>query len=309
MRYLETRTAHYWQDRHSAVVAAPVLLSYVLEHLRRLLTFLERPLFPSERSRLCTLASETAQLIGDLFFELADYSQARSFHQQAIRAAQEADHPALEATAWGRLSFAWTYSGNPQKALFCTQQARSLAEGKSSQIVQAFLCAIEAEVQALLNNRGAALKALDDAERLERLSRNTEEHPWLHFDHARLEGYRGICFRYFYYPKKSQTTAFLAQAQKALEDALNSLLPSMLHHRPTLLIDLASIYTQQGEVEAACAHALQATTILAQMRSGVGTQRLLALRRDLAPWRDTTYVKNLDEVVATLLVPERRSGA
>jgi len=284
--YLEMRTTHYWSDRHSAMVASSVLHSYVLEHLQKIVTFLDCSLLPSERKRLCALASGTAQLIGHLFFDLGDYSNARNFHKKAILAAQEADDTALEAVAWGRMSFTWTYSGNAQNALPCLQQARSLAAGKTSPVVQAYLWAVEAEVQAIVHNRETSLKALDEAECIDIQSQKEEGHYWLHFDRSRLEGYQGTCFRRFYHPEDSQTIVFLTQAQKNLKDALVLLSPSMMQRRPTLLIDLASTYTQQGEIEEACERAIQAIIILAQLQSRTGMQRLLQLRQNLATWHE-----------------------
>ncbi len=305
-KYLETRTACYWRDRHGAIVASSVLRDYALEHLQKILTFLEWSLLPSERRRLCALASGTAQLIGHLFFDLSDYSNARNFHKKAIQAAQEADDTALEAVAWGRMSFTWTYSGNAQKALPCIQQAHSLAIGKTSQVVQAYLWAVEAEIQAILHDREASLNALGEAECINKQSENAEDHYWLRFDHSRLEGYQGSCFRHFYHLEAPKTVAFLTQAQKALKDALAHLSPSMMQRRPALLIDLASTYTLQREFEEACEYAIQAIIILAQIKSRTGMQRLLTLRQDLAPWRDTSYVKKVDEYIEALLVPEWR---
>src|SRR5450755_928048 len=306
-RYLETRTAHYWRDRHSAMVASSLLLGYVLEHLQKILTFLEGSFLPSERRRLCALASGTAQLIGHLFFDLSDHRHARKFHEKAIQAAQEANNTALEAAAWGRMSFTWSYSGNVQKALPYIQQARSLAAGKTAQVVQDYLSAIEAEVQAMLHDREASLKALGEAEWINKQPENGEDQYWLRFDRSRLAGYQGTCFQRFYRPEDPQTSAFLLQAQKNLKEALALLSPSMIQRRPALLIDLARTFTQQSEIEEACDHAIQAIIILAQLQSRTGIRRLLTLRRDMNPWLDTSYVKNVDEHLEALLPEWQRS--
>lgn len=144
------------------------------------------------------------------------------------------------------------------------------------------------------------------AECIEKQSENAEDHYWLRFDHSRLEGYQGSCFRHFYHLEAPKTVAFLTQAQKALKDALAHLSPSMMQRRPALLIDLASTYTLQREFEEACEYAIQAIIILAQIQSRTGMQRLLTLRQDLALWRDTSYVKKVDEYIEALLVPEWR---
>ncbi len=108
--YIERRTATHWQERHGAVLSSYDLLSYVLEHFQRVVSLLESPLLPSVRERLCSTLSEVAQLAGHLLFDMGEYVKAREFHKTAITAAQEANDPALQAVAWGRMSFTWTYS-------------------------------------------------------------------------------------------------------------------------------------------------------------------------------------------------------
>src|SRR6266567_631934 len=101
LRYLEYRTSSYWRDRHSAALASCDLLSYVIDHLQKVIVLLEGSLLPVVRMRLCAIASGIAQLIGELFLDMAYYAQARKFHETAILAAQEACNPTLEAVAWG----------------------------------------------------------------------------------------------------------------------------------------------------------------------------------------------------------------
>jgi transcriptional regulator with XRE-family HTH domain/tetratricopeptide (TPR) repeat protein len=305
-QYLETSTIRYWRDRHSAVVASPVLLSYVLEHLQKILVFLESSLLPSERKCLCSLASVTAQLVGHLLFDLGDYLNARKYHREAIKAAQEANNTALEAIAWGRMSFTWTYSGNAQKALPYIQRARYLAAEKTSLVVQAYLSAVEAEVQAILENREASLKALDDAACIAKCPQNEEDTYWLRFNRSRLEGYQGTCFRRFYNSEDPKTASFLIDAQKSLKDALALLVPSMIQRRPALLIDLASTYAQQKEIEEACEHLIQAIIILAKIQSKTGVKRLLMIKQDLESWSNTQYVKAVDSYIEALVLGERK---
>src|SRR6266566_1699496 len=167
LNYFELRTEGFWQDRYSAALASKDLLSYVLEHLQKVLTLLEGSLYPSVRTRLCSISSGIAQLAGHLLFDMSEFARARNFHQLAIAAAQEGNNQALEAVAWGRMSFTWTYSENPLEALRCIQEARRLAEGNVNTTVRAYLAAVEAEIQAILGRSESCLKALEVAERVE----------------------------------------------------------------------------------------------------------------------------------------------
>jgi transcriptional regulator with XRE-family HTH domain len=296
--YLEARTAQYWQDRHGAMLASSDLLGFVIEHLQRVIDLLEETLLPSVRIRLCCIASGIAQLAGHLLFDMGNSAQARTFHHLAVIAAQEGGHQALEAVAWGRMSFTWTYSQHATEALSCIQEARRLAARSVNSVVRAYLAAVEAEIQATLAQRAVCLEALDAAEEVEDRQYPKEEVYWLHFDRSRLAGYQGICFRRLYHPDDARTQSFLNKAQQALTDALSLLELTRIQRRPTFLIDLASTYAQQGDVDGAYEHATQSLSILAQTKSQTTVKRLLTLRQELEPWKDTQSVKNLDQQIA-----------
>lgn len=142
-------------------------------------TLLEEPLLPSIRTRLCCTASGIARLAGHLLFDMGELAQARNFHQLATAAAQEGGNQSLEAVAWGRMSFTWTYGENALEALHCIREARRLAARNVNTTVHAYLAAVEAEIQAILGNRECCLKALDSAKRVEDRLSPQEEMYWL----------------------------------------------------------------------------------------------------------------------------------
>ncbi len=294
LHYLQTHTESYWRDRHSAALASTDLLDYVIEHFQKVTQLLDRPMFPSQRIQLCVIASKTAQLAGHLLFDMGNYIEARQVHQAAIMAAQEVDNHALQATAWARISFTWTYSGSAPEALRCIEQARCLAIGSANSTVRAYLAAVEAEIQALLGDSTACLKALDQAEHFEDEQHSLEDSYWLRFDRSRLAGYKGICFRRLYRPGVPQTASFLMEGQNALKDALAQLAPTRVQRQPVLLIDLADTYTLQGDIEAACEYATKAIPLIDQIKSQAAFRRLLQLRQALKPWQKTQQVQGLD---------------
>lgn len=306
--YLEARTEQYWRDRHRAALPSSVLFSYVVEHLDRIIVLLEGSLTPSARTRLCCIASNAAQLAGHLLFDMGEFAQARSFHQAAITAALEGDNRALEAAAWGRMSFTWTYADHAPEALQCIQEARRLAAGKANITVRSYLAAVEAEIHSLLRNTKACLQALDDAEKVEDQQHQQDGMYWLNFDRSRLSGYQGTCFKHLYDPGDARTHSFLSQAQQVLKDALARLDPAKIQRGTALLIDVADTYMQQGEIGVACENATQALSIIAQTKSHTATQRLLTLRQQMNPWKDTLNVKNLDEQLSAFITPEWDRG-
>jgi hypothetical protein len=298
LQYLQTHTEGYWRDRHGAALASCDLLDYVIGHFQKITRLLDRPMLPSQRVQLCVIASKAAQLAGHLLFDIGNYGEARQFHQSAITAAQEADHQALQATAWARISFTWTYSNNALEALKCIQEARRLAAESSNGTVQAYLAAVEAEIQAILGDSTACLKALHEAEHIEDQRHSLEDSYWLRFDRSRLAGYKGICFRRLYRPGNPQTISFLTEGQNALKEALAQLSPTRIQRQPVLLIDLADTYTLQGNIEAASEYATRAIPLIDQIKSQAAFRRLLQLRQALKPWQETQQVKNLDSQIA-----------
>src|SRR5579872_4876143 len=193
LRYLEHRTASYWQDRHGAILASTDLIGYVLEHFQKTVELLERSLLPAQRIQLCAIASKTALLAGELLLDMGQYEQARRFDRVAITAAQEANDQTLEAISHGRMSLVWTYSKNYQQALINVEQARSLASKIANVTANSWLAAIEAEAQANHHKYNDCLKALDQAERSENLLPIAEDSYLIHFDQALLLGYQGAC--------------------------------------------------------------------------------------------------------------------
>jgi tetratricopeptide (TPR) repeat protein len=302
LSYFRKCTENYYQDRHDANAASFDVLTYALDHFRKVTDLLEEPLLPTIRIHLTSAAGEVAQLIGELHFEIGNYTKARAYHEAAIRAAQEANNQALQSIAWGWMSFSWTYSGDEQKALICVQEARRLAAGSTNSTVRAWLAAIEAEIQANLDDLQACRKALDGAECVEDQKHSRKDSHWIHFDRSLLGGYRGICYLRLYRPGDAERTVLLGKAQKALTNALELLDPALMRRQPTYLADLASTYIRQGEVGKACEQAIQAVAIAAQIKSRMVTERLLTLRRELEPWKDTQSVKNLDGHLAPLLL-------
>ena len=300
LTYQELRTAGYWQDRHRATLSSRDLLRYVFQDLEQVVKLLEESVFPSVRARLCSIASGIAQLAGHLLFDLGELASARTYHQLAITAAREGDHLPLEAVAWGRMSFTWTYGGNSQEALRCIQEARRLAPHSVNRTVQSYLAAVEAEIHAVLGNRESTFKALDVAARLDDRQYSQEEMYWLRFDRSRLAGYQGICYRRLYRPDDPQTHSFLDKAREALTEALATLDTARIQRRPALLIDIASTYAQQGDAEGASEHAMQAFTILAQTKSQAVAKRLFWLRQELELWKETQAVQNLDQQIGLL---------
>lgn len=227
------------------------------------------------------------------------YARAREFQNSAITSAQEANNQALEAISWGRLSLGWIYGDHTRNALDCVQEAHRITASNNT-LTKAWLAAIEAEVQANLHNRDACLRALDESEHFEDQHHLPEDNYLIHFDRSLLEGYQGVCFGKLYHPEDTQSAMYLEKAQIVLIDALARLDSSTILRQPTYLRDLADTHVKKGEIEEACERAIQAVTIASQVQLQKVVKRLFTLRQELEPWKDTQYVRSLDDHLAPL---------
>ncbi|HLG61209.1 MAG TPA: BTAD domain-containing putative transcriptional regulator [Ktedonosporobacter sp.] len=299
-QYLEICTRQFWYNRQSAVFSSRDLYRPVYAHLQKMIALLEGSLLPTERTRLCSLLSQTAQLLGELSLDMGHYGQGKAFHQAALAAAQEAEDHFLTVVSWGRISLACIYGKSFSDALTSIQTARSLAEKHSTPMIQGWLAAIEAEIQANLSQANLCLQALEDAECFDNQPVSPLESYLVRFDRSLLGGYQGVCFRVLSHPEHNQASFFLQKAQNALEEALVSLDSLFLQRKPTLLADLAVVSIYQQNIEEACTLISQAATLATQLHLHKVTQRLGALRKPLSPWKELASVKILDAHLAFL---------
>jgi tetratricopeptide (TPR) repeat protein/transcriptional regulator with XRE-family HTH domain len=292
---LEAITKSYWTLR--ARSASPDLLHGILGHLETLTQFLQSSLLPTTRNRLCTLAGETAQIAGQTFFDMHDYSSAFACYQVSLEAAQEAGDLPLQAIGLGRMSFLRTYSGQPETALSLIQEAQRLAEQSATIITRSWLAAVEAEAQAKLDtpNTTACLKALERAERIvDQNTQTPEEDPYrTGFNPSRLEGYKGVCYIHLQQPET---------ARNALHKALTLVSPLPMRRRSTIFTDLAATHVQEGNIEEASQLLHQALDITTQTKSLTVLQRIRNLRAKLQQWENSQVVKNIDEHITSVLI-------
>jgi transcriptional regulator with XRE-family HTH domain len=267
-----------------------VLLRYVLERLIVVGDLLERTTHQSSRIRLAIVASELAQVAGEILFDLKENEQAEHYYNVAMGAARVAQNDAMQAVILGRKSFIPIYEREATRAVPLLEHAHVLTKQHAPDITRAWLSAIEAEAMANAQNEFGCLQALAKSEFfLERGQLAEQPHP--RFTSTILQGYRGIC-----YIKLRQPLA----AQKVLNRALAESDPQRIRHRSILLTDLATTYIHCEEIEEACKYASQALTLLSQSRSTRVLERIAELRRLLEPWKTTAAVQHLDEQMAEL---------
>lgn len=303
INYLDQQTRLYWRAREEYVFPANILYNRVIQHINDITAFLIRSLLPITRQYLCEIVCRAVLLAGVLLYDMGHYEKARQHYMVASQAASEANNFILQALVWGWMSFTWTYAKQYNDALHCIQRANHYVTQTPDSAVQAWLGAMEAEIQAHLQNRNACLQSLIHMERGFGTSPSQTISYLFEFNPVLLLGYKGVCLQHIYQKQQPETHHFLEEAKEALEQALQSNAP--LKRKLYYLTDLAGVYAHQGEVERACYYTSQTISLILQIGNGSKTiqQHLLQTRALLHPYQETTHVHTLDEQMAPLLLP------
>jgi len=277
----------YWQMR--TTIGYRFLLSGLQGHLETVTKLLQISQPPTIHQHLCIIASETAQYLGAIFFDMKDHPSARAYYHVSIEAAQEANDYSLWAVGLGRMSSLPIYSDLPQKALPHLRQAQDLASRHDVATTRAWLASVEAEAQANLHDESACLRALKQSEHFLGLSAAGDTPHEVRFDYPRFLGYKGVCFLRLEQPD---------EALEALNEGAKLIDSTSVRQQSIILVDSAAAYAQKAEVEVACERAIQALTLTDQTKSELVLLRLRDFRRIVKKWETASYVKEFDEQMA-----------
>lgn len=287
-------TGSHWELVYGGVPKRDLIFG-VQGHFQSIIHFLQSSPLPSIEQQLCSIASQQAQIMNEIYFDMHDFQKAAIYSKFSIDSAQKANNSALYAVALARMSFLYTYNHQFKEALSFLQVARRYAEQSTDITICCWIAAIEAEVQANIfahhndiQALNASLEALDHAERI--VEQAGDDTFWTKFSPASLAGYKGICFKQLQKPE---------EAQIVILDALNTITKDIPGGQATMLTDLAAAYAQQGEIEEACNRASQALSIINDQTQSVNAlQRVIDFRANLERWASTSHIRNLDEQIA-----------
>src|SRR5262249_20119705 len=115
LAHLEELTHVYWHLYRSAIAKVD-LLSSLSGHLLTITRLLRTSQTVAVQNRLLCLASNTSQIVGEVYFDLNALELANSYYTLAIESAHEVDNHTLEALALGRKAFLSVYKGEYHSA-------------------------------------------------------------------------------------------------------------------------------------------------------------------------------------------------
>jgi len=282
---LEGITERYWRLCANTSLD---LLGNVIEHFRTIIHLLQQGQARDAVQRLCSLAGESAQILGKTLFDLQEYTLAWSYYTFSLKAAQAAGNQELWAVGLGRMSLLLIYWHQPHEALPLLQEAQQLAV-QNPRIV-CWLAAVKAEAYAHLGDAEACDASLHIARALALQASTAEDRYATGFNPSRLAGYEGACFVRLRQPDR---------ALPALQQALTLLDPQAIRRQSTLFTDMGIAYAQQGDMKRACQFAIQALAITTQTKSLSVLERVRQVYTELEPWKDVEKVKDLERQLET----------
>ncbi|MGW1602948.1 helix-turn-helix transcriptional regulator [Streptomyces eurythermus] len=285
----EALADHLWRvygladDKHT-------LYPVIRRHLGSLTEDMERARGHTGHKRVGTRVADLYQLAGELFFDARDNALSAHCYALAASAAKEARAYDLWACALTRHAYVELYAGRaPSAASLLSAAARVARRGDSALSTRHWVSAVQAEVHAAVGDFDACARALDAAEEVRALSGPVHNGGWLRFDGSRLAEERGACY------------VALGRPDLA-EDVLTSALARELgpRRRAAVLVDLAALGAQRGDVDQVIHYAEEALAVAGQTRSGYVSAKLDGLRPRLAGLSADVRVPDLHRRIAAL---------
>ncbi|MET9317246.1 helix-turn-helix transcriptional regulator [Kribbella sp. NPDC003505] len=267
----------------------------VTQQLAQLVERLKRTHRAATRQALCELTCDLFQLAGEVFFDNDQYTSAAHCYTLAAQAAREAGARDMWACALTRHAFISVYEQQFAETVpMLTSAADLAANGDSALSTRYWVSAVQAEAAAGLGDLSACERALERAEQVRGLGRDSQTGGWLRFDGSRLPEQRGTCYTLLGKPDL---------AEKSLQAALNTSVS--LRRRGSVLVDLANVGVMRRDVEQTVSYATAAMDLTKQSGSGVIARKLSGLNRELASHRHDAQLVRLSEDISARLSVER----
>jgi tetratricopeptide (TPR) repeat protein len=235
-------------------------LRHQIDHMQDLLMHLPAV---GQRAALAGALTEASALAGWQALDREDHTQAWAHHERARHAAREAGSPLLLAHATAQQTVILLALDDTALAVEQAAYARSIAT-RGPALMRAWLAAAHGETLAAAGDRGAALRAFDDAYGLLPADPVDPALPFLFLGGAHLDRWRG----------NALALVGDAEALDQLTAALARLPPTWARARSRLLVDLAYAHAAAGDRDAALGRAREARAIARQISSDHQIRRL-----------------------------------
>ena len=293
IREMEARSAGF--HRLEEIVSAPALLKGVTVHLREVSTLLNGSAGTSEdnlRRRLIVVAGESSVLAGWLASDIGDSTTARNFYDTAMKAAIEADDPAIGACALAYRSYIPSTKGaNGRARILLTEALENVSEAKSPATV-AWIAARHAEESAQVGDKTQALASWERAEEAFSLADPDEDRVWTRFlDQDRFDSYHIATFA---------KAGKLDEAQELATSVLARLTQTDKKKAAIIFEDIAAAHLARGSINEASRVAKSGLAVLRDTHFAMWLPKFEAIAKGLHRWQRQPQVRSyLEEFAMT----------
>lgn len=285
------------QRRLDASAPSRDLVKAALAHLelssRTLLRARQTPFL----TEVAAATSEAAGFAAWLHADMGDAGSARMFYRRAVEHARQSEDVLLAVYMLGSLAIFEVDSEDPVLGLQLAHEAtRRLGDG-AHPTARAWLSCVRALAHAGLGDVSAAQRELGRAEAAVERSDNPEPPwPWVFpFDSAKVAGYRALAAVRLHRPHEART---------AFSEAFATMSPAP-KQRSMLMVELASVHADAGDVDEAFRLAAEALHTGAAYRSEKVVNRVRRFRREYrGPY--ARCVAELDEQLTSLVTGRLR---
>jgi transcriptional regulator with XRE-family HTH domain len=244
------------------------------------------------RRSLAAAISESSLLAGRIeFFDTQNPQEAQQSLVVALQAAQDAHDSLLGAAVLAHMAFIPAFSGDSARAEDARDKvraARTFARRASAPPeMQAWLDAVEAEVETRFGDTRKALQLIHHAEEIYATEEPRPLPIWLDwFSPIRLAGFKGNTLLMDRQP---------GPAKETLQRVLDQLPEDSAKQRSVILGDLAAVAVSESDPQEACRLSEIALDQLARTWYATGMARVRAVRESLSQWESLPCVRRLDE--------------
>jgi hypothetical protein len=292
--YLREQTLGLMKQ-YEAVASPASLLPQAAERFEQVTLLREHAPLGRVRQELYSVEVQSATLLGRLVWDVSgqhDHATAARYYDQAIAAASNVKEGWVEAfpRTFQRFNPVSAGSMAPRTGVELAEGASARAEDDSSHVVAGWSLAFAAEAHALLGEERKAKLRLDRADF--HLSKVAADDPMFGvFAREQLGGFVGACHLRLNDPKG---------AQVALQESARSLGTGKEKHKSVILGDVSTALVRQGEPEQASAVLHQAIDLVELTGSGAGKRRVFTAGRQLSPWRNESFVQEVQDRLLAL---------
>ncbi|MFR9754057.1 helix-turn-helix domain-containing protein [Nocardia sp. 004] len=249
------------------------------------------------RTRLLSLRSDFARLLGWLNFNLGRYDLAQHAYGRALDAAHEAADAGLSAITLCQMSHLATWSGTPRSGVDRGVAAQAWAKQTSDTRLRAYAADVTARAFAAARQKHPCLETLDTIGDLTSTAPDSPATSYAYFyDHGLSISTRGLCLL-----DLGDTDA----AAAAFDDSLAGIDPLFKRNRAFNLIYLSRARLAGGEVDEAATVAGSAVMLAAENPSPRLVGALDDIHSTLQPWASRPAIRDLNEQVDTYLPSAR----